>query len=363
MSLSEHIAEQLSQEGIEVSSEQIQTYIDSYEAPKPKAKAVAKKVAPAPKAKVAKKAKTVEETKPKAKVAPKSKAKKVSSEEDEAAEVHYCEHTIRGKDGTTRLCEAVAKNEVDGSWRCGTESSGHYKSALAAAAKAAAKTKTAKGVPKTAAKSKATDILKKTVFKKNVLNIQQVDGVWIDLESRIAFEEDTRVPYGILDEDNETILPLTDESARYLEAHNHPVPVITKKAAKVVPKAKTGKVAPKVVTKVAPKAKVASKTKAKVVSKAKAKKVVEEELVEELQQGVEDADVGEDIEPEAEEGVEGVVEEDAEAEIDLGGDGETEPQAEEDQEEGGDDGPDVEEVDEGEAVDVDDDEGDGEDEE
>ncbi len=285
MSLVEHIVSQLAEEGIEVTAEQLQAHFDSFEPPKPKAKTSAKtspkakakskavpktvdedeveEDTPAPKAKAAKskvskvampKAKTsakavakvtakakkavvdeedieVEEDTPapKAKSSAKTaKAKAIPKAKSKPAETHTCGYTIKGKDGT-RLCGANAKNEIDDTWFCGTEKSGHYKSALAAAVKAAPKSK----VSKVAAKSKATNLISKTVHKKNRINVHEIvpgSNIWTEPESRIVFDKATMEGIGVLDEDNLTVLPLTDDAVRYLEAHNQKVGGKTKTA-------------------------------------------------------------------------------------------------------------------------------------
>src|SRR5271155_5491830 len=70
-----------------------------------------------------------EEEKPKAK--PKGGAKKVKEEEEK----HTCETMINTRDGGPQVCAKNAKNQVGNMWHCGTEKSGHYKSALVAASK------------------------------------------------------------------------------------------------------------------------------------------------------------------------------------------------------------------------------------
>jgi hypothetical protein len=339
-SLAEHIANQLNEEGVDVSTEQIQSHMDSYvEEPAPKAKAGKKVVA-------------------------KSKASK-------EPEVHTCERTINGKDGS-RICGKNAANELNDMWFCGTEKSGCYKTAMSKSAPAP-KAKAAKGKAAPVAKAKASNVIQKVQKKErlNLVEVPQGSGIWVDLvHFRMVYSQDPKETYGILDEDDETILPLTEEAVAFAEAHNVPIREVKKAAkskvvakAKVVPKGKV--VAEKVVAKVAPKAKVVAKgkvvaekvvakvaPKSKVVAKAKAApkgKVTaktskkDEELLEDLQNEAEDVET----EPNVEEDEDVPVEEEEAPEIDLGDGEEPEPVGEGEEE----DAPDVEEVDEGEAAD------------
>jgi hypothetical protein len=369
-SLAEHICNCLAEnETGTATTDEIQEYIDSYEPPKPK---VSKKKAPkedeppaaktkkvskkeeAPK-KVAKKAspkskKTEdadEEAVPVKKASPKSKTskndavKKTSpkpkapkNEEDtdvdeepkvkktskKDAKGHTCEYTIKGKDGP-RICGKPAKNEVEGMWVCGTENNGHYKSALGASEKVKAKSKGKDSPkPKVVPKGKGKVITQK--FSKNskiqVHETATGSGIFIELETRICFDKkNPKEAYGILDEDNETILPLTQEAIDFLEAHN-----LQAKKTKASAKAKTGK---------------------------KSQKDEEDADAE--------ADVGEENEPDEEE-ADAEAEADPEEDVDEEGgvEGEEEPDPEEDAdvdlEEGGEEA-DIEEEDEGEAVDPD----------
>jgi hypothetical protein len=306
-SLAEHIANQLNEEGVDVSTEQIQSHMDSYvEEPAPKAKAGKKVVA-------------------------KSKASK-------EPEVHTCERTINGKDGS-RICGKNAANELNDMWFCGTEKSGCYKTAMSKSAPAP-KAKAAKGKAAPVAKAKAS----------NLVEVPQGSGIWVDLvHFRMVYSQDPKETYGILDEDDETILPLTEEAVAFAEAHNVPIREVKKAAkskvvakAKVVPKGKV--VAEKVVAKVAPKSKVVAKAKAAPKGKVTAKtSKKDEELLEDLQNEAEDVET----EPNVEEDEDVPVEEEEAPEIDLGDGEEPEPVGEGEEE----DAPDVEEVDEGEAAD------------
>ena len=354
MSLAEYIAEQLVEEGLEVSSEQIQGYIDAHaelqeEAPAPKAKGKAAKSTPA-------------------KVAPKAKAPaKAAKGKSKEKVAHTCERTINGKDGS-RICGKTANNELNDMWFCGTEKSGCYKSALgkAPAPKGKSAAPKAKTVAKGASKGKASAVVQK-VQKKERLNLVEVpagSGVWVDLNHfRMVYSQDPKETYGLLDEDDETVLPLTEEAINFAEAHNIPIREAAPKSkgkakGKAVAKSTPAKAkaAPKGKAKTAPPAKTAktpAKAKAAPKGKAKAsKKAVDEdeEVLEELQQDAEDVEV----EPEVEEEEDAPVEEEEEVpEIDLGdedaggADEEEEPNVEEEDE----DEPDIEEADEGEAAD------------
>jgi hypothetical protein len=308
--LAEHIVETLAAESIEVTVDSVQAAIDSFEEP-PAKKAVAKKV-------VAKKATTV----------------------------HTCEYTVNGKE-ETYICGKTAKNEHDGMWYCGTATSGHYKSASSKpAAKAKAKAKaTPKAAKATAAKSKAVSLVNKVTKKVQIAADEVSPGVWADLAHfRLAINQDTKEVYGIVDEDNETILPLTEEALAFVEAHGITIQEGTETTP--APKSKTlaakAKVAPKSKAVPAKTSKVAPKSKA--VPKSKSVEPTEEDdtTLEELQQNIEEALV----EPETDEVAENV-EEETDVTLELE---EEEPAVEENVEGGDEEQPDIEETDEGEAL-------------
>ena len=168
--------------------------VDEEEEPAPKKGKTAKKTAPAD---------DDDEEEP----APKKGGKK-SKVEDKV-----CQYVIQGKDGKSRPCETLGKNQHQGKWYCGTEKAGHYKMVCA---------KDAKEAPSKTAKPKG--VLRKVVARQqlNVARVAETD-LWIDLESRILFDRDTKEAYGLLDDDDETILPLTDDNVRFLESHNVPI--------------------------------------------------------------------------------------------------------------------------------------------
>ena len=371
--LATHLSTQLGEAGYEVPIEVLQEHIDSFEAPaKPKAKVV-----PA-----------------KSKVAGKAKA----------ATGHKCEYTIMSKTEGAKLCEKPAKNEHEGAWYCGTDKSGHYKSALS---RAEAPIKSAKVAPKAKAKvpAKAANVFHKITKETdlNALETPKGSGVWVILDHhRIVMDKDMNPPgaMGCLDDDEAMVNPLTEEATAFCEVHGMPIseravsePTDISECSSAAPKAKVAKAktaipakvaktvvpakaAPKVAApakaKTAPaKAKVAApKAKAKIVpakaktvaklapakakakSKAKSKAVTEDDsILEELQQQVED--ISTEPEPVIEE--EGVEEENEEEEeevnIDLGD--EEEPVVDENEEEGeaNEDVQDIEETDEGDVID------------
>lgn len=363
MSLAAHLASRLAEDfEIEIDEDQVQTYITEHEAPKAK-KAAAKS---------------------------KTTTKKTSDDK------HACAHLVNGKDGA-RICGANAKNELNGEWFCGTDKSGHYKTHLSKTEKSAP----AKKAPKaTSGPAKAKQLVDKVV-KKEGLDLHEVpagSGVWVDLKHhRIVVDPDTEEVVGVLDEDNETILPLTKKASAFAEAHNLTIreakkapkgkavapaktsaKTPTKKApvAKAAPPAKTpAKKAPvaKAAAKAAPPAKTPAKkapvATAKAVPPAKGKKAPakkvqfeeeEEEVLEDLIQEVAEAEVeGEEEEveveveeePKEEEEPEENVDEDEGGDIDLGDDVEEEPEVEENNEDEDEDVPDIEEEDDGEAPD------------
>lgn len=216
-----------------------------------------------------------------------------NTEEAAVDEKHTCEKTVNGKDGPY-VCGKDAKNEIGGLWYCGTEASGHYKSALTAEKKvsAPAKGKSSKGksapkgkAPKTASKSKSSALVSK-IRKLEQIDFHEVvpdSGIWIESTYRIAADPDTNEAYGILADDNETILELSSDALTFLEAHSLNVredamPKLSPKAApkgKVLSKVSSkgtvpkGKVSPKDAPKAAPKGKIASKSAPKAAPKGK----------------------------------------------------------------------------------------------
>ena len=302
---------------------------------------------PVPKAKTAK-AKAAKTTEPKVtpakatktkEVAPKaSKAKSVKVVEPEPVEEEVveaeggeeeenpiCAYTINGKDGA-RPCDLRGKFELDGKWYCGTAEKGHYKSALAAVKKTPAKSKTATSktakttstkttsakttsaktvAPKAKeapAKSAKASALISKVVKQQQVNLIEVGGYYIEPGSRVIIDCNTQEATGHLDDDNETVLPLTEDDASFCETHNiiiRPPPAKvakskakTTKTKEVPAKATTAKttkakeVAPKTTKAKAPVPKTqAKKTKAAPVEEAPD---VEEEVGDVVEEAVED---------------------------------------------------------------------------
>ena len=218
--------------------------LGEWEPPVPKAKTAKAKAAKTtePKAAPAKAAKT------KAKAAKAKSVKVVEPEpvEEEVVEAEggeeeenpICAYTINGKDGA-RPCDLRGKFELDGKWYCGTAEKGHYKSALAAVKKTPAKSKTATSktakttstkttsaktvAPKTKeapAKSAKASALISKVVKQQQVNLIEVGGYYIEPGSRVIIDCDTQEATGHLDDDNETVLPLTEDDASFCETHN-----------------------------------------------------------------------------------------------------------------------------------------------
>lgn len=303
-------------------------------------------------------------------------------------EKHTCQVTVKPKDGSEpRECGAVAKNQVDGLWCCGTEKSGHYKAKLAKAGsntapatQVAPKSVSAKGV---AATEQASQLVKRKITGISSLDIEHVPNTtfWYSpSHHNILIDQTEKDCYGILSKDKKKVMALTQEAIAFCEAHNIPVrndtkaeptkakvapakapakvapakPASAKAPAKAVPaKAVPAKPAPaKAPAKTAkpepPKAKPApAPTKAKVPPKKVEPEPEPEELEEQVQDEVEDA------------GDEEVV---ADVNIDVDDEPETEETAANEGDGEADEEADIEEQDEGEAVEDDVEEQDGEDE-
>jgi hypothetical protein len=354
-------------------------------------------------------------TKPKVEALPKAKP---SSKKSAAAEVHTCEYTITPAGKPASICGKNAKTEFNGMWYCGTEANGHLKTMITKAAKVGSDRKSApkvgsdrKSAPKTGGRAKSAvpakgskaipsrkvceepetnalplgssvlrtvppkarvaGLIKKVIEKREEINLARhhlSDGtvVFVYWDQRIVFDGQTNEAYGVLDEDDDTILELTDAAIRFLDAHNlHRKANEPKRAAKAkvaskapsksaakAPPAVNGKgskdriVAKAVSSKIvsaakAPKAKTTPTTKVVVAPKASRGSLIREQEVEE--------------EPDAEEvegdDGEGGAEDDVETNFALD-EVEEEPDANEVDDEGGEDGQeDVIEDDEGEALD------------
>lgn len=346
-----------------------------------------------PKGKAPAKGKAIAKVPEKGKAPAKTAAKKV--------EKHTCAYVSKGKDGVVRECEKDAKMQLADTdkWYCGTEKSGHYKSALNAHNKnGGAKTTTSKaGAAKAApVKTKADSLLGKTVKRNDKITINKVGDYLVDLKNhRLVFSDETsKSVIGILDEDDETLITeLPQEVIDYVELHNFGIDdsvsvIAPKKNAK--PSAPVKKTAPtKAPAKAPVKKEVAkppakgkapaketaaskktappSKAPAKKPVASKGKKVVEEELDEEeenilteIQQDVDQSDVAPDDEEGAAEDAD-IEEEDEEvgdAKFDL--DEEDNPEEDIPDDEEGAEAGDVEEGEEDEAEEEEADDEDGE---
>jgi hypothetical protein len=175
----------------------------------------------------------------------------------EEPETHTCEKMVNG--ATPYICGKSCKNEVGGMWYCGTENSGHYKSALTAEKKASSKGKPqAKTMPKGKITAKAKVAGKSSALASKIRKLEEISfhevvpgsDIWVESDFRIVADPQTNEAYGILGEDNETIMELTPESIVFLEAHNLSV----REDAKPTPKSK-GKGAKTVTSKVGAKGK------------------------------------------------------------------------------------------------------------
>jgi hypothetical protein len=308
---------------------------------------------------------------------------KVSAKGKKAVE-HTCDATVNTKDDGPKVCGKNAKNQVGNMWYCGTEKSGHYKSAMLSAAKskpakaaAPAKAAPAKAPAKTAAKAapakaapakdkvvpktvaekgvaateKAMALVKKAVKGIGFLDIQKVAGTNFFYSPKyhsVLIDQRSKECYGVLSKDKKKVAPLSEEVISFCEGHGIPI-------AQDAPRVKAAKAPAKAPAKAAP-AKAAP-AKGKAVQK-KAEPEPEEtadddELNEHLQQEIDDAPVEDEAGNEGNE--EDAGDEVGAEDLDLGvGD---EPETEADAEDDGDgdaedgDGDDVEEQEEGEAAD------------
>lgn len=146
--------------------------------------------------------------------------------------LHKCDYIPQGK---TEKCGKNAKNELDGKWYCGTEISGHFSSIKKSANK--------KVPPKKTEGSIKSSGVPKKFSKNNVLHLIEIGDHTIEQETRICLDRENQEGYGVLDKDNITVKPLTDENIKFLSAYNYKVrekknkaPLIAKK---VVPPNKT----------------------------------------------------------------------------------------------------------------------------
>jgi len=176
----------------------------------------------------------------------KSQPKKSSNKGKEKAEIHTCERKPRGKN---ELCGKRAKNQIellDGSkhWYCGTEKSGCAKSmrtylkrernkkaveeiSKESIDKSKKKGSTTAAERKKNADKKVIEFLKKKGIPKVTLNAKKVEtethgAVHMDWEYRVLFRpipgQKGGIAYGVLDKDNDTILPLGKKEKTWLDS-------------------------------------------------------------------------------------------------------------------------------------------------
>ena len=126
-----------------------------------------------------------------------------------------------GKDDE-KDCNKNAKleNEIDGIYYCGTEASGHYKSALAKSS--------SKSAPKAKSKAKAVTPSPKTVTavkkitKRETFTLSKetsdMGPVWLDKQTSLVFDKESELAYGVLK--NKKVLPLDEENIRVAESND-----------------------------------------------------------------------------------------------------------------------------------------------
>ena len=179
----------------------------------------------------------------KAEVAAPPSKKPVKNEGAKTNEKHTCE---RIKKGQTEKCGKNAMRFIeDGNkkrWYCGTEKAGCYLSELNVKAKKdsekeaipantkSASTKKSSSAPKTNTDRKLlsenkSKSLVQTVIKQLDILPKKVNGKTIHMEkgSRALIDPQTREFYGILDEDNQTILPLDAKTIKMIESAGHTI--------------------------------------------------------------------------------------------------------------------------------------------
>lgn len=179
----------------------------------------------------------------------------VSSVVSSNGEVHPCEYVPRGK---TDPCGKNARRFLaldDGTqkWYCGTEKSGHMKSASSALSKPSKPTPKKKTDPRieqhiqevkermenpeeistTTNKGRRTvaDIksraLMNAITRKENINVKgktlaNGEKIYMEVNERIAFRKDSREAYGHVTEDDVLVETLEDKHIRWLETHDIP---------------------------------------------------------------------------------------------------------------------------------------------
>ncbi len=183
-----------------------------------------------------------------------------------------CHVTIKKETKLEEVCGKNARNEFpegSGCWYCGTDKSGHYKTAISRAAKSETP-KATTAVNTVAAKAKTANtavpavLQRVTAQKVKEMFLHEVpagSGQFINLSNRILFNHSTNKAYAVLAEDNNTHLPLEDSHIRFLEANNigfeqqseeDEVEISAAPVAKVAPTVVKAVVAKPTVTKVVP---------------------------------------------------------------------------------------------------------------
>lgn len=168
------------------------------------------------------------------------KRKEVSSSKTSKSSVQsskkVCERVKRGK---SEPCGVKATNSIVDEkgvehWYCGSEKTGCYKCMLGQEKKVKNK-KVDKQIiaeksetKKTVSSVKKPNILDAVAAKQHTVNPKKYQTktngiVFLEMEQRILFDPETREAYGCLDDDNDTILPLTKKQLGWLEVHNLPI--------------------------------------------------------------------------------------------------------------------------------------------
>jgi len=185
-------------------------------------------------------------TEPKKVVAPPPKKQvkdaPVAKKTDKTTEKHLCE---RIKKGQSEKCGKNASKCIeDGKkkrWFCGTEKGGCYLSELnILAKKESEKESVSKNAKSTATKKssapktnedrkvssevKSKSLVQKVIKQLDILP-KKVNGKTLHMEkiSRALIDPNTREFYGILDDDNQTILPLDGKTIKMIESAGHTI--------------------------------------------------------------------------------------------------------------------------------------------
>lgn len=249
---------------------------------------------------------------------------KTASKKDASEEKHACEYTVKGEN--PHVCGKMGKTtEFEGMWYCGTEVSGHLASIMKAAKKnaSAASATKAKSAP-----TKAKPVVpSKSEPKSEEVHLISVGSYRIHPKTRVAFDPSSRAAIGVLDKDNTTLKPMTDEGIRFCESRNLTISAKATKATKKTKETSTTATA-SATSKSAPVAKKGSGA-----GSATSKATVPQD---------ENVDLGEEAPPAEEEVAEEVAEDAAEEQVDiqLNEDGEEEPDVEEEVEAGAEEGAD-----------------------